>query len=338
MEKMKKFWIRIVTLLAVCFSIMIFAKIDSQAAPLLMPDGTVFDPLYYAETYPDLRTVYGYDGGLLWRHYSVFGKAEGRMPSDGSPAVGSVLVLPDGSLFDPAFYLATYPELAGVIGTDANSLALHYCGCGKNEGRMAYADHKVVSINDINLNVPYPYLIRVNRAAATVTIYAMDTNGTYSIPYRAFICSPGRATPIGVFRSGMNARWLAFEKGQYGQYSKNITKDFWFHSVMYNGKNEAALDWPAYNRLGTVCSHGCVRLQAGDAYWIYTNCPVGTIVEIYDDALVPGPLGKPQAPKINGGDARRGWDPTDPNPLNPWIPAVPAPVPEAEAAAAAAVQ
>ncbi len=328
---MKKFWIRTLTLLAVLFSMLLFGKIDTQAAPLLMPDGTVFDPVFYADTYPDLRVIYAYDANLLWKHYTACGKAEGRLASDGSPAVGAVLVYPDGSFFDPAFYLATYPELAETVGTDPNALANHYFGCGRAEGRMGYPGMKVVSLADINLNVPYPYFIRVNRAAATVTIYAMDNNGSYSIPYKACVCSPGRATPIGIFRSGMNARWLAFDGGQYGQYTKNITKDFWFHSVMYNGKNEGALDWGAYNRLGTICSHGCVRLQAGDAYWIYTNCPVGTIVEIYDDAANPGPLGKPQAPKINGGDPRRGWDPTDPNPLNPWIP-----TPEEIAAAQAA--
>ncbi|MBR4580302.1 MAG: L,D-transpeptidase [Lachnospiraceae bacterium] len=327
---MKKFWIRTLTVIAVLFSVLAFGKINTFAAPLAMPDGTVFDPIFYADSNADLKAIYGYDGGALWKHYSLFGKNEGRICTDGNPAVGSVLIMPDGTLFDANFYVNTYPELATVVGTDFNSLWAHYSRFGRAEGRLGYPGQYVASRENINLNAKYPFYIKVNRAAATVTIYAMDNNGFYSIPYKACVCSPGRATPIGVFRSGMNARWLAFEKGQYGQYSKNITKDFWFHSVMYNGKDESALDWPAYNRLGTICSHGCVRLQAGDAYWIYTNCPVGTTVEIYDDAANPGPLGKPEAMKIGGGDPRRGWDPTDPNPANPWNI-----VPEAAPAAAA---
>ena len=100
MGKMKKFWIRTLTLLAVLFSVLLFEKIDTQAAPLLMPDGTVFDPVFYADTYPDLRVIYAYDANLLWKHYTACGKAEGRLASDGSPAVGAVLVYPDGSFFD----------------------------------------------------------------------------------------------------------------------------------------------------------------------------------------------------------------------------------------------
>ena len=323
---MRKVWIYAVTLVAVILSVFAIGKIDTLAAPLAMPDGTVFDPVYYADSYADLKMLYGYDGGALWKHYSTCGRAEGRRCSDGTPAVGHVSVMADGTLFDASYYLSTYPDLATAIGTDANALWVHYSHFGRAEGRTGYPGQVVASADQINFNAKYPYMIKVNRAAATVPIYGIDSTGAYSIPYRAFVCSPGRATPIGVFRSGMNARWLAFDGGQYGQYTKNITKDFWFHSVMYNGKNEAALDWGAYNRLGTICSHGCVRLQCGDAYWIYTNCPVGTIVQIYDDPTNPGPLGKPVAPKINGGDPRRGWDPTDPNPGNPWfaVPAEPA--------------
>ena len=307
----------LLTLFAV-LGVLCISRAHVFAAPLNMPDGTVFDPVFYADSNRDLKATYGYDAGALWRHYSQFGRAEGRICTDGSPAMGTVAVMKDGSLFDANFYLNTYPEVGAAVGTDAASLWAHYSQFGRAEGRMGYPGQVVASADSINFQAKYPYLIKVNRAAATVTVYGIDNTGMYSVPYKAFICSPGRATPIGVFRSGMNARWLAFDGGQYGQYTKNITKDFWFHSVMYNGKDETKLDWNAYNRLGTVCSHGCVRLQAGDAYWIYTNCPVGTTVEIYDDAANPGPLGKPQAMKIGGGDPRRGWDPTDPNPANPW--------------------
>ena len=303
---------------AVAFAIPCTAKINAFASPLSMPDGTVFDPVFYADSNPDLKMAYGYNGGALWKHYTTCGRAEGRAPSDGSSPVGSVTVMSDGTLFDANYYLNTYPDLLEAVGTDFNALWAHYSRCGRYEGRTGYPGQVIASTGNINTNVPYPYMIRVNRAAATVTIYGMDYSGAYSIPCRAFICSPGRATPIGTFRSRWNARWIEFAGNQYGQYAKNITQDFYFHSVMYNGKAENALDWPAYNRLGTVCSHGCVRLQAGDAKWIYDNCPVGTIVEIYDDASNPGPLGKPEVMKISGSDPRRGWDPTDPNPANAW--------------------
>ncbi len=50
-----------------------------------------------------------------------------------------------------------------------------------------------------------------------------------------------------------------------------------------------------FDKLGTSCSHGCIRLQVADAKWIYDNkydIAGGTIYDSDD----PGPLGKPSAP------------------------------------------
>lgn len=58
-------------------------------------------------------------------------------------AVG-VMMLPSVKVmaaekFDPAFYAAAYPDVAAVLGTDANVLYNHYITCGMAEGRRAYA-------------------------------------------------------------------------------------------------------------------------------------------------------------------------------------------------------
>ena len=328
---MKKILTYAAVALSVIIAVLTVGAFKAEAAPLSMPDGTVFDPVYYADTYGDLKAAFGYNGGLLWQHYQQFGRKEGRIPTALSEPVGTVKVMKGNVLFDAAFYANTYPDLKAAFGDNENLLFNHYQKFGKKEGRQAYYGEVVVSptapisgtqaaenLARVNRSTGLPFLIKVNRAACTVTVYGMDDAGNYSLPCCAFVCSPGVSTPIGTFRSGQNARWLAFEKGQYGQYAKRITGHFWFHSVMYNGRNEGNLDWPAFNNLGLICSHGCVRLQAGDAKWIYDNCPVGTTVEIYDDAANPGPLGKPSAPKIASNDPRRGWDPTDPNPANPW--------------------
>lgn len=50
-----------------------------KAAPETMPDGTVFDAEYYAQTYPDVANAVGTDKDALYNHYVTFGKAEGRM-------------------------------------------------------------------------------------------------------------------------------------------------------------------------------------------------------------------------------------------------------------------
>lgn len=58
---------------------MLFAgSMTVNATPRVMADGTVFDAYYYAQTYPDVAEVYGMDELLLYEHYKLFGKAEGR--------------------------------------------------------------------------------------------------------------------------------------------------------------------------------------------------------------------------------------------------------------------
>ncbi len=50
------------------------------AAPVVMPDGQLFDPEYYAENNPDVAAVFGTDMNLLYLHYQNNGKLEGRLP------------------------------------------------------------------------------------------------------------------------------------------------------------------------------------------------------------------------------------------------------------------
>ncbi len=50
------------------------------AAPEVMPDGELFDAEYYSETYPDVADALGTDPAVLYQHYLMFGKAEGRQP------------------------------------------------------------------------------------------------------------------------------------------------------------------------------------------------------------------------------------------------------------------
>lgn len=54
------------------------------------------------------------------------------------PALALPTVMPDGSVFDSAYYASTYPDVVAVYGTDAMSLYSHYVSHGKTEGRLAY--------------------------------------------------------------------------------------------------------------------------------------------------------------------------------------------------------
>ena len=154
------------------------------------------------------------------------------------------------------------------------------------------------------------YVIKVNKQRATVTVYAKDGDNGYIIPVVAFVCSPGYTTPEGTFNTQQKLRWHELMGPCWGQWNTRISGSYLFHSVFYNSyRDNDALSVTAYNKLGTVCSHGCVRLTAGDAKWIYDNCKLGTKVIIYNDST-SGPLGKPSAVKL---PYWHTWDPTDPN-------------------------
>ena len=99
-----------------------------------------------------------------------------------------------------------------------------------------------------------------------------------------------------------------------------LYKNYWayfIHSVPYSSNSPDSLKYTAYDKLGTKASAGCIRLTVQDAMWIYNNCSSGTYVEFYG-ASDPGPLGKPSARKISSNVECRNWDPTDPDPKNPW--------------------
>ncbi len=160
------------------------------------------------------------------------------------------------------------------------------------------------------------YLVRVNMNTNVITVFTYDENGEYTIPVRAMICSTGDNTPQGSFVMSYQARWNGLILDQWGQYVSHITGDYLFHTVPSATQSASTVIVSDYNLLGTTASHGCIRITAGDAYWMYINCTAyETLIEIgYFDN---DPLGKPSAIKLPT-DTETNWDPTDPDPENPW--------------------
>lgn len=171
------------------------------------------------------------------------------------------------------------------------------------------------------------YLVRVYIGSQSVCVYALNDAGTaYDQLVRTMICSTGtgNATPRGTFKLQGKYRWHSLMGGVYGQYCSRITGSILFHSVPYNvNKNPASMNEVSYSKLGRKASHGCIRLLCRDAQWIYSNVASGSTVEIVNDS---GPRGS--KPALASGAQYRGWDPTDPDPNNPYHGYVePTPVP-----------
>ena len=176
-----------------------------------------------------------------------------------------------------------------------------------------------LKVNEKNI-YKTPYYIEVIRNQNTVIIYGLDNNKEYTNIIKVMPCSVGRSgheTPTGTFKTTKGYEWGALYGGVFGQYSTRIVSDILFHSVPYYSPNKGDLEWEEYNKLGSVASLGCVRMTVQDVKWIFDNCISGTTVKIYDGPL-PNGITKPSAPKIDGTNPNKGWDPTDPDPNNPW--------------------
>lgn len=150
------------------------------------------------------------------------------------------------------------------------------------------------------------YKLKVNIQKNTVTVYKWNED-TYK-PYKVFLCSAGKSTPVGKFRIYEKRRWHALVESTWGQYSARFKGSYLFHSVPYDRADPATLFNEEFNKLGKTASHGCIRLTVQDAKWIYDNCGMGTEVIVYRSKN-PGPLGKPSAIKVQ--KKGLGYDPTD---------------------------
>lgn len=163
-----------------------------------------------------------------------------------------------------------------------------------------------------------PYYIVVNKSTNTVTVYQADETGEYCVPVRSMICSCGNDTPTGTYHTTDQYRWRYLVGDVYGQYATRITGRILFHSVPYTSQSVDTLQYEEYNKLGSTASHGCIRLTVADSLWIYQNCPSGTTVTLTNSPSMGDPLGRPAAQTIPADSPNRGWDPTDPDPNNPW--------------------
>ena len=149
--------------------------------------------------------------------------------------------------------------------------------------------------------------IRVNKSTNVVTIYRGGK------AKKAMLCSPGLndKTPSGTFSLGSSYAgtvWHELNGGVWGQYCRTITGNILFHSVYYYTRgNVHTLSTAEYDKLGSAASAGCVRLAAGDAYFIWRYAPAGTKVEI--GYFGSDPLPRPSRVERNGKD----YDPTDPD-------------------------
>lgn len=165
------------------------------------------------------------------------------------------------------------------------------------------------------------YLVKVNRARSFTVVYALDAEGEFTVPVIEFVNSTGinNKTTEGEFTIYKKHRWQPMFGKVYTQYAVRFRTHVMFHSPYYTKKNDnSALKWTEFNKLGQQASSGCVREATVDSKWLYDHCKLGTKVIVYDDPNESGPFDMPRTVTIPDDSPYRGWDPTDPDPNNPW--------------------
>lgn len=121
--------------------------------------------------------------------------------------------------------------------------------------------------------------VEVDIAQQRVRIY----NGASLV--KEMVASTGvsdQPTPVGSFKVQNRGEWFFSEKFQQGGFfwvSFLNWGEYLFHSVPTDREKNIIPEEAA--RLGQPSSHGCVRLAAEDARWIFDNIPAGSRVEIH---------------------------------------------------------
>ena len=91
------------------------------------------------------------------------------------------------------------------------------------------------------------YKIKVNKLKNTVTVYRHTKKGKYK-PYKAFVCSSGKATPVGTFSLREKYRWHALLGPSYGQYCTRIYGGFCF--IRYGIISQRKIHSPMLSLIG----------------------------------------------------------------------------------------
>lgn len=167
------------------------------------------------------------------------------------------------------------------------------------------------------------YYVVVYTPSNTTLILGKDEYGKYNKVERVFCCSTGKddtgnCTPAGLYKIDKRYEWQAMFGGVYAQYAVRFYGNYLFHSVpYYTNKDHASLEMDQFEMLGSRASLGCVRLCVRDAKWIYDNLKDGTQVRVINDK--EGPAATEEIPDLIHDDIHAGWDPTDPDPHNPYL-------------------
>ena len=140
-----------------------------------------FDPVFYANTYPDVKAAFGTDENALYNHYITYGKKEGRKPNGKDSQTTSskpysldsnmaTVTLANGQTSEPFplvnFYRDSYLE--GVL-QQALDIKLYYAGNTRESQLDVFWNEFIAKPFTTRYNQYQLYNNRTNAPARTAT-------------------------------------------------------------------------------------------------------------------------------------------------------------------------
>ena len=217
------------------------------------------------------------------------------------------------------FRVRTYRKVKGVTyrsAYDEDGFRTKIRVKGRYEGGYKYFyDWNRNRVEDVMpfLGESPTFQIQTNITRCTTTVYAKDGVHGFTIPVRAWICSPGRVgheTPVGVWNLGEKYRYRSLFNNSFSQWAVRIQGNILFHTVPYAGYgNNNTLKAEEYNKLGEGASLGCIRMPCEGVKWIFDYCPSGKTQVVIFRSDAKGPMDVSESEDIPDWHT---WDPTDP--------------------------
>lgn len=218
-----------------------------------------FDPLYYAQRYPEIANSVGCDEKALYEHYVTIGQKEGRYQNAEEECAATARAI----------------DLQNAKAT-GNTEAVERIMKEQKKNEAAAATNTTNATAAVSVPIAGSY-VDVDIANQTMTLF-QNNFPVLSSPCVTGTPKNGRSTPTGVF--------YVMEKTP-GKRLKGPSWDVWVDRWMRFTQDSCGLHDASWRRKfgGNIYlsngSHGCVNLPKDIAYTLYDLIAVGTPVIVH---------------------------------------------------------
>ncbi len=177
----------------------------------------VFDAVFYANEYPDLKAAFGSDAAKLYTHFLNYGISEGRQAHP---------------MFDVKYYLSQHTDLQNAFGKDYARVLNHYINIGCTENRKTaaptnlgdsfYAKLSPAAVDNMNVTLSSGKAVVSNptKSLAQVWKFIRQDDGSYKIVNmktgtKVLDGNVGDSGYVGIADSdeSKDQRWYIYDKG-----------------------------------------------------------------------------------------------------------------------------